>query len=123
MLRTLLSLAALTVMLAAPASPADAEQTARPGEQASSPRAGRATAKPAATGIVNINSASAADFEGLPGIGAKTAQRIVEYRQKNGPFKKVEDLMNVRGIGEKNFLKLKPQLSVGAAKSDNPTPR
>ena len=41
------------------------------------------------------------------------AARIVEYRQKKGPFKKVEELMNVQGIGEKNFLKLKPQLTVG----------
>ena len=66
--------------------------------------------------IVNLNTASAADLEGLPGIGAKTAARIVEYRQKNGPFKKVEELMNVRGVGEKNFLKLKPQITVGAGK-------
>ena len=66
------------------------------------------------TGIVNINTASASDLEGLPGIGAKTAARIVEYRQKNGPFKKIEELMNVRGVGEKNFLKLKPQITVAA---------
>ncbi len=39
------------------------------------------------TAIVNINTASANDLEALPGIGAKTAARIVEYRQKNGPFK------------------------------------
>jgi len=77
-----------------------------------------AAAKPAASGIVNLNTASAADLEALPGIGAKTAVRIVEYRQKNGPFKKVEDLMNVRGVGEKNFLKLKPQITVGAGKAE-----
>jgi competence protein ComEA len=77
------------------------------------------SAKPATTAVVNINTASPADFEGLPGIGAKTAARIVEYRQKNGPFKKVEELMNVRGIGEKNFLKLKAQLTVGPAKADH----
>lgn len=80
----------------------------------------RASAKTAATvGIVNINTASASDLEALPGIGAKTAARIVDYRQKNGPFKKVEELMNVRGVGEKNFLKLKPQISV-ASKTDAP---
>ncbi len=72
--------------------------------------------KPAAT--VNINSASAAQLDELPGIGPKVAQRIVEYRQKNGPFRKVEELMNVKGIGEKSFLKLKPQLSVGAPKPE-----
>ena len=80
----------------------------------------RAPARSAAlTGtVVNLNTASAAEFEALPGIGAKTAARIIEYRQKNGAFKKVEELMNVRGIGEKNFLKLKAQLTVGAARPD-----
>lgn len=74
-------------------------------------------AKPASTPIVNINTATAAEFEALPGVGPKMAARIVEYRQKNGPFKKVEELMNVRGLGEKNFLKLKGQLTLGPAKS------
>ena len=54
-----------------------------------------ASTKAVTTGIVNINTASATDLEGLPGIGAKTAARIVDYRQKNGPFKKVEVLMNI----------------------------
>jgi competence protein ComEA len=78
----------------------------------------RASAKASSTavaaGVVNLNTASASDLEALPGIGAKTAARIIEYRQKNGPFKKIEELMNVRGVGEKNFLKLKPQISVAA---------
>jgi competence protein ComEA len=68
------------------------------------------------TGVLNINTATAAEFEALPGIGPKMAQRIVEYREKNGAFKKVEDLMNVKGIGEKNFMKLKNQLTVAPAK-------
>ena len=68
---------------------------------------------------MNINTASAGELEALPGIGAKTAGRIVEYRQKNGPFKKIEELMNVRGIGEKNFVKLKPQITVGTTKADH----
>ncbi len=76
-------------------------------------------AKPATTAVVNINTASVAELTTLPGIGEKTAARIVEYRQKNGNFKKVEELMNVRGIGEKNFLKLKPQLAVGQAKAEH----
>ncbi len=67
--------------------------------------------------VINLNTASAADLGNLPGIGAKMAERIVEYRQKNGPFKKIEDLMNVKGIGEKNFLKLKARLTVGAPKA------
>src|SRR5262245_39821888 len=90
----------------------------QPGRAAAQSTAGRASARPAASGPININTAAAADLEGLPGIGAKTAARIIEYRQKNGPFKKVEDLMNVRGIGEKNFLKLKSQLTVGAPRTD-----
>jgi competence protein ComEA len=61
---------------------------------------------------VNINTATSSDLESLPGVGPKLAQRIIEYREKNGGFKKVEDLMNVQGIGEKNFLKLKSKLSV-----------
>lgn len=81
--------------------------------------AARTAAKPAVpAGPVNINTATAAQLDALPGIGTKTAALIVEYREKNGPFKKVEELMNVRGVGEKSFLKLKPQLTVGAAKTD-----
>ncbi|HEX6324251.1 MAG TPA: helix-hairpin-helix domain-containing protein [Vicinamibacterales bacterium] len=72
----------------------------------------------AAAATVNINTATAADLAKLPGIGAATAARIIEYRQKNGPFKKVEELMNVRGIGEKSFLKLKPLVSVAPPKAE-----
>ena len=68
-------------------------------------------AKP--TVLVNINTATEAQLEALPGVGAKTAARIVDYRQKKGAFKKVEELMNVQGIGEKSFLKLKAQVTVG----------
>jgi competence protein ComEA len=75
--------------------------------------------KPAA--LVNLNTATERELELLPGVGAATAARIVEYRQKKGPFKKVEELMNVQGIGEKSFLKLKPQITVGA-KPDSTTP-
>lgn len=70
----------------------------------------------ATTTTVNLNNASAADLERLPGIGPATAARIVEYRQKNGAFKKIEDLMNVRGIGEKTFLSLKPLITVAPPK-------
>lgn len=62
----------------------------------------------------NINTASSSELESLPGVGPKLAQRIIEYREKNGGFKKLEDLMNVQGIGEKNFLKLKSKLSITA---------
>jgi competence protein ComEA len=66
----------------------------------------------AAPAIVNLNTATAAELEKLPGVGPATAARIVEYRQKNGAFKKAEELMNVRGIGEKTFLTLKPLVTV-----------
>ncbi len=80
------------------------------------------SAKPTATApatpsaqIVNLNTATAAQIATLPGIGLKTAELIVQYRQKNGNFKKIEEIMNVRGIGEKSFLKLKDRITVTAA--------
>jgi competence protein ComEA len=69
---------------------------------------------------LNLNAATVAQLEALPGIGRATAERIVEYRQKSGGFKKTEDLMNVRGIGEKNFLKLKPLVTVASARAAAP---
>jgi competence protein ComEA len=110
MFPTVLSIVAIASLLGALPPPAASGQTKASTQSAS---------KPAPAVIVNINTASATEFEELPGVGAKTAARIVEYRQKNGPFKKIEELMNVRGLGEKNFLKLKPQLTIGAAKADH----
>jgi competence protein ComEA len=74
-------------------------------------------AKASASAPLNLNTATVAQLETLPGIGKSTAERILEYRDKNGGFKKIEDLMNVRGIGEKNFLKLKPLVAVSPARS------
>jgi competence protein ComEA len=71
-----------------------------------------AKAVPTAAAPLNLNTATVAQIATLPGIGPKAAQRIVDYRQKNGGFKKIEELMNVKGIGEKSFLKLKPLITV-----------
>lgn len=83
------------------------------GRAQDSPSAGRA-----ATPAVNLNTATADQLAALPGLGERMAQRIVEYRQKNGPFKKPEDLMNVKGIGEKNFLRLKSLVTATPPKPD-----
>ena len=72
-----------------------------------------AAAKPAPSGKVNINTASAEQLATLPGVGPKLAVRILEYRQKAGAFKSVQELMNVRGIGEKNLKKIESYLSAG----------
>lgn len=60
---------------------------------------------------VNVNSADAAQLALLPRVGPSIAQRIVDYRKQNGPFKKPEDLMLVRGIGEKTYELLKPYVA------------
>ena len=70
----------------------------------------------AAEGKININTATIAELESLPRIGPKVAQRIIDYRTQNGPFKKVEDLMKVQGIGEKIFNQLKDRITIGESK-------
>jgi competence protein ComEA len=66
---------------------------------------------------INVNTATSAELEKLPGVGPAMALRIVEYRQKNNGFKKIEDLMQVKGIGEKTFLKLKPLVTITPART------
>jgi competence protein ComEA len=62
--------------------------------------------------VVNINQASAEELARLPRVGAKLAGRIVEHRSQHGAFKRPEDLMQVKGVGEKFFTTLKPYLAV-----------
>jgi comEA protein len=63
---------------------------------------------------VNINTAPVSELETLPRIGPAVAQRIVDFRTKNGNFKKVEEIMKVQGIGEKIFDEIKDLITVGA---------
>lgn len=62
---------------------------------------------------VNINAAGLNELQGLPRVGPKIAQRILDFRKEHGPFKKIEELMKVKGIGEKMFNNLKDLITVG----------
>lgn len=61
---------------------------------------------------ININTATKEELETIPGIGPALAERIIEYRNKNGKFKSIEDLKNVSGIGDKLFESLKENITV-----------
>jgi len=101
----LLAVAAMAVI---PAAAAQQSKSTSP----AAPKPASAAKTPAPSTPINLNTATQAQLESLPGVGAKAAQRVLEYRKQNGNFKKVEDLMNVKGFGEKTFLKLKPMLTV-----------
>lgn len=81
-----------------------------------------------AVAAVNINTATAEQLESLPEIGPGKARAIIEYRKAHGNFKTLEDIKNVKGIGDKTFDKLKPQLALSGetkieaapAKADKP---
>jgi competence protein ComEA len=64
-------------------------------------------------GKININTALAEELDSLPGIGPAFAQRIIEYRDANGPFKSIEEITNVSGIGDATFQKIKDRINVG----------
>jgi competence protein ComEA len=110
MFRYLVSIVALVVLISAHVQPASAQ-------------AERAPARTAAlTGaVVNLNTASAAEFEALPGIGAKTAARIIEHRQKNGAFKKIEELMNAAESARRTPRSA--QLTVASVRAEASTAR
>jgi competence protein ComEA len=63
-------------------------------------------------GKVNINTATAEELDTLPGVGPSIAQRIIDYRTTNGPFQSIEDIKNVKGIGDATFEKLKDKITV-----------
>ena len=64
------------------------------------------------SGLVNINTATKEQLKNLEGIGDSTAQKIIDYRNKNGQFNKIEDIKNVSGIGESKYQKIKDDISV-----------
>lgn len=67
----------------------------------------------AQTGLININTASSAELQTLNGIGPTYAQRIIDYRNQNGPFKTIDEIKNVSGIGDSTFEKIKNDITVG----------
>ena len=102
-------MAAVAALLPASATAAPASGDV-PEAQASSER--RAVSKPVFSGRMNLNTATSAQLQQLPRIGEAMAQRILDYRRANGRFRSVEDLNNVRGIGDKTLEKLRPHLYV-----------
>jgi competence ComEA-like helix-hairpin-helix protein len=71
--------------------------------------------KPPPSHPIDLNRASAADLERVPGIGPATAKAILEFRQKSGRFHSVDDLLSVRGIGPKKLARMRPYLTVEPA--------
>ena len=107
MIRTILTVATVATILTMAGAVGRADSSAQPQQSAA----------PAAATVLNLNTATQADLEKLPGVGPAMAKQILDYRQKNNGFKKVEELMNIKGIGEKSFLKLKPLVTVAPAKT------
>lgn len=64
------------------------------------------------SGKINLNTADVNKLQEIPGIGPSTAEKIISYRQNNGRFHKIEDLMNISGIGEKTFEKMEDKITV-----------
>lgn len=100
---------AVSPTAAAPTQNAAADASQPP----TTPQPPAATPPPAApSGPVNINTASQAQLESLPRIGPAIAQRIIEYRTLRGPFTTIEQIKNVKGIGEATFNAIKDYITV-----------
>jgi competence protein ComEA len=72
----------------------------------------KAKAAPVLEGVVNLNTATETELTRLPRVGETVARRIIAFRDQHGPFTRAEELMNVQGIGEKTFDRLRPHLAV-----------
>ncbi len=103
MLSIISAVLAVAVVLASPLSPAVGGPEWRGPVQEQNQNA----PKP-----VDVNTATAEELQSVPGIGETLAKRIVEFRQEHGPFEKVDDLLNVRGIGVTSLDKLRPFLTI-----------
>lgn len=75
-------------------------------------QAGAAQSSDTERPVIDLNTADSAALKSLPGVGPRTAELIIEYRTDTGGFKKVEELMNVRGIGEATFLRIRELVRV-----------
>ena len=77
------------------------------------PKQSSSSGKPALPASpININTASAYELTALPGVGEATAQKIINYRESHGGFKAIEEIKNVKGIGDATFSKMKANISV-----------
>ncbi|KFE68920.1 ComEA family DNA-binding protein [Hyalangium minutum] len=76
--------------------------------------AGRRRTQMQYSGVVNLNEATPEELDRLPGVGRKAVDRILDHREKH-PFKRVEELVRVKGFGKKKFQKLKPYLTLTGA--------
>ncbi len=92
---------------------ADQMQVYVPRKGEAAPSAPDGPAPDAATAKIDINTASAEELDKLPGIGPAIAKAIIDYRTQNGPFKTIEAINDVKGIGDALFEKIKDQITVG----------
>ncbi len=110
---SLIALTVLFLLLCALAYPKQEQKALNAGFSVTVSREAQERVTPAAPEKVNINTADADKLETLSGIGPVTAGRIIEYREAHGPFREVEDLLNVDGIGEATLAKFRDHVTVG----------
>jgi comEA protein len=99
-------------IVAAPATTNTTQTQSAPATETSAV-SGSSSVKQSTSGLININTASLAQLDSLPGIGTTYAQRIIDYRSLHGGFKSTHDIVQVKGIGEGTYTKIKDQITVG----------